>query len=207
MNKPIIIIGDGGHASVLLEILHAMERKVIGYTSPKERIELTHIRYLGTDEVINDLASDEVELVIGLGTINVTTHRKGLFEKFKNKGYAFTNVIHPSATLSPSVCLGEGTQIMAGAIVQTNVKLVDNIIINTGAIIDHDCNVKSHVHIAPGVTLSGNVYVGESCHIGVGATVIQGVAIGDNTLIGAGSVVITDIASNKKAYGVPAKEV
>lgn len=207
MNKPILIIGDGGHASVLIETLHAMERKIIGYTAPQKRIELTHPVYLGTDEVIDGFSPDEVELVIGIGTINVATCRKDLFEKFKNKGYIFTNVIHPSATLSPSVCLGEGTQIMAGAIVQMNVKLSDNIIINTGAIVDHDCNVESHVHIAPGVTLSGGVYVGESCHIGVGVTVIQEIAIGDNTLIGAGSVVVTDIASNKKAYGVPAKEV
>lgn len=207
MNKPIIIIGDGGHASVLIETLHAMERKIVGYTAPKERIELSDLVYLGADEIIEEYSPDEVELVIGLGTVNIATYRKFLYEKFKNKGYSFTNVIHPSAILSPSVCLGEGIQIMAGAIVQFNVELGNNTIINTGVIIDHDCKIKNHTHIAPGTTLSGGVIVKESCHIGTGVTVIQGIVIGNNTLIGAGSVVVTDIASNKKAYGVPAKEV
>ncbi|MDV6376982.1 acetyltransferase [Sporosarcina sp. GW1-11] len=207
MNKPIIIVGDGGHASVLIETLITLNKKILGYTAPKERKELFHLVYLGTDDVIESYCPNEVELVIGLGTVGVSTFRKELFESYKKKGYTFTSVIHPSANLSPSVKLGEGVQIMAGVIMQTNVNVFDNVIINTGVIIDHDCKVKSHTHIAPGTTLSGSVTVGQGCHIGTGSAVIQGISIGDGTLIGAGSVVVTTIGSNKKAYGVPAKEV
>ena len=42
--------------------------------------------------------------------------------------------------VSPSDANGTRVQIMAGAILQTNVSIADNTIINTGSIIDHDCN-------------------------------------------------------------------
>lgn len=37
MNKPLIIIGNGGHAAVLVEILIAQQRIIIGYTAPNEK--------------------------------------------------------------------------------------------------------------------------------------------------------------------------
>ncbi|WP_342508849.1 acetyltransferase [Sporosarcina sp. FSL K6-2383] len=207
MNKPVIIIGNGGHASVLVEILIAQQREIIGYTAPREGTDLFSLPYLRTDDVITNYNPEEIDLVLGLGTINISSQRKLIFEEYKARGFTFANVIHSMAIVSPSARIGQGVQIMAGAIIQTNVVLQDNVIINTGSIIDHGSTIGSHAHLAPGTTLSGGVSIGGSCHIGTGASIIQGIAVGNETLIGAGSVVVTDIESNKKAFGVPAKEV
>lgn len=207
MNKPVIIIGNGGHASVLVETLLIQQREIIGYTAPLEERSFFNLRYLGTDDAINDFKMDEVGLVLGLGTVHASTIRKNIFEQFKLKGFKFANVVHQSAIISSSTRLAQGVQIMAGVILQMNVSIGDNTIINTGSIIDHDCKVGRHVHIAPGSTLSGEVHVDEGCHIGVGTTIIQGITIGKETTIGAGSVVLKSIGGGKKAYGVPAKEV
>ncbi|MFZ0578744.1 MAG: acetyltransferase [Psychrobacillus psychrotolerans] len=207
MNKPIIIIGNGGHAAVLVEILVSQQRKIMGYTAPQEKKSFFNLPYLGTDDVIINYRSSEIELVLGLGTINISPLRKSIFEQFKKKGYLFASVIHSATIVSPSVQMGQGIQIMAGAIVQTNVVIGSNVIINTGSIIDHDGIIGSHAHIAPGSKISGGVSIGDGCLIGVGTSIIQGITIGNDSLVGAGSVVIKSIGNRKTAYGVPAKEV
>lgn len=207
MNKSLIILGNGGHASVLTEILLAQGQKIIGFTAPVAEENSFGLSYLGSDEMIYSYNTSEVELVLGLGMIKPSSVREKIYAHFKNKGYIYKSVIHPLAIIAQSVHLGEGVQIMAGAIVQTHTTIADNTIINTGALIDHDCQIGSHIHIAPGTKISGAVHIGHSTHIGTGTTIIQGVQIGEGCLIGAGSVVVKNIKDNVKAFGVPAKEV
>ncbi|WP_312504885.1 acetyltransferase [Lysinibacillus sp.] len=207
MSKPIIIIGNGGHASVLTEILVSQRERILGFTAPTIEKNSFSIPYLGNDEVIFNYSASDVELVLGIGMTRPSSLREKIFHNFYNKGYHFKSIIHPSAIIAPSVKLGQGVQIMAGVIIQTNTTIADNNIINTGALIDHDCQIEQHVHIAPGTKLSGTVYVRQGAHIGTGATIIQGMEIGSNCLIGAGSVVVKNIADGMTAFGVPAKEV
>lgn len=207
MNKALIIIGNGGHASVLTETLLAQGEKFIGFTAPSEEENAFQLRYLGKDDIVLQYSKNEIELVLGIGMIGPNSLRAKIYQHFIQLGYHFKTIIHPSAIIAPSVTLGEGVQMMAGIIAQTNVKIADNTIVNTGAQIDHDCSIGQHVHIAPGTVLSGAVTIGEGTHIGTSVTVIQNIMIGRNCLIGAGAVVVRNIADNKVAYGVPAKEV
>lgn len=207
MNKPVIIIGNGGHAGVLTEILQMQRVQILGFTAPEKEANSFGLTYLGEDQRILAYSLEEVELVLGIGTVNRSKSRKNLFHVFQQHGYSFKNVIHPTAILAPSVQIGECVQIMAGVILQTGVKIADNVIVNTGSIIDHDTQIAEHVHIAPGCTLSGGVQIGAYTHIGTGTTVIQSIKIGAECLIGAGAVVVKSIADGAVAYGVPAKEV
>ena len=206
-DKPVIILGNGGHASVLTEILQLQNRKIIGFTAPEQQVNLFNLLYLGNDEVIEQYDKSEINLVLGLGTIQISTIRKLIFKQFKSLGYNFASIIHPNVIISSTVNLAEGVQIMAGAIIQTHTKIADNTIINTGTIVEHDCIIGKHVHLATGVTISGSVEIGDSCHIGTASTIIQGISIGKNSLVGAGAVVISNIGDGKKVIGVPAKEV
>lgn len=207
MNKHVIVIGNGGHAAVLVETLLQQGRKIEGYTAPAKETNKFQLDYLGTDSVIASFSPEDVELVLGIGTVNRSSVRKTLFEEFKEMGYTFGKVIHDTAYIAPSVKLGEGVQIMAGVILQSHVEIADNTIINTGTIIDHDTKIFAHVHIAPGTNISGGVKIGEQTLIGTGTTIIQSIEIGKNCLIGAGSVVVKNITQDKRVYGVPAKEV
>lgn len=207
MNKPVIIIGNGGHASVLTEILIQQQIQIIGFTAPYFMENQFALEYLGMDEVIKNYNQHEIELVLGIGMLGPNSFREKLFMQFKQWGYSFKTIIHSSAILAPSVELEEGVQVMAGAILQTHVKIADNTIVNTGVIIDHDCKIAEHVHIAPGSKISGNVHIDTSTHIATGVTIINGIKIGSSSLVGAGAVVVKHVSSNKKVYGVPAKEV
>lgn len=207
MSKPVILIGNGGHAAVLSDILLQQKREIVGFTAPEEESNRFGFSYLGNDVVIDSYSPLKIELVLALGSVRVSTIRAVIFQRMKTKGYSFSSVIHPSAIISSYAEIGEGVQIMAGAIIQPFAKIADNTIINTSSVIEHDCEIGEHCHISPGVTLSGNVTVKNGTHIGTGTTIIQNIQIGRNVLIGAGSLLLKSVKDNGKVFGVPAKEV
>ena len=210
MDRPIIIIGAGVHAKVLLDALLLSGRKVLGLTefdNSKWDTSIWGIPVLGNDDCINKYNSEEIELVNGMGSVGSMEKRYNIFSFFKEKGYTFAKVIHPGALISPYSEILEGAQLLAGCVVNPGAVIGNNSIINTRASIDHDVRIGDHVHIAPGATVSGGVTIGDNVHVGTGASIIQSVSVGDNSLIAAGSVVISNVMAGAKVYGVPAKEV
>lgn len=209
MDYPVILLGAGGHAKVLLDTLLEQNVKILGVTIPnpdKGNKTFCDIPIIGNDDCIKNFNNKAVELVNGIGSVASTELRRKVYEKFKSWGYRFRNVIHSSAVVSYNSTLawGGGFQIMAGAVVNVGTFIDENTIINTRASIDHDCYIGKHVHIAPGTTLSGGVKIGDGTHIGSGSTIIQGVTVGKETVIGAGSLVLRDIGDKILAYGSPA---
>jgi len=206
---PIIILGSGGHAKVLIDVLRIRDIKVVGITSIELQDinkKLNGINVIGNDEAIFRYSPESVHLVNGIGYTGKTEKRRELFDFFKGKGYSFAGVIHPSAVVSLDVQMDEGVQVMAGAVIQTGSKIKKNTIINTKVSVDHDCVIGSHVHLAPGVTISGGVQVADDVHIGAGATIIQEIRIGKKCLIGAGSLVLNDVKDGVTVFGAPARE-
>ncbi len=205
--KPVIIIGAGDHAKVLLDILLEQKVNVIGLTdkSITKGTCIYGVSVIGDDSEILKYKTDEIELVNGIGSVGNTSIRQKVFNSLKEKGYVFRSVIHETAILSKRARLGEGVQLLAGAIVNTEAEIGDNTIINTKTSIDHGCIIGKHCHIAPGCVLSGCVTVGNGTHIGTGSSIIQGINIGSNVLVGAGSVVVNDVPDNVTVFGVPAK--
>ena len=208
MNKPVLILGAGGHAKVLIEALLQSGATLAGITDPDPDLagkKLLEVPVLGGDEVVGDFPQTEILLVNGLGSIGVPTARKGLFERFRAKGYRFATVIHPSAIVASDVELGEGVQVMAGVVIQPGSRVGCNTIINTRASVDHDCRIGNNVHIGPGATLSGGVSIDDDTHIGTGATIIQGIEIGTQSVVAAGSVVVKNVGNRTAVMGVPAR--
>jgi len=206
LDKPVIIIGAGGHARVLFDCLRLKGVNVLGMLD-KEGADNGNadLPIIGDDSAISAYPGDTVELVNGLGSVGNMNLRTGIFSRFKNLGYHFRSVIHPSAIIAHDCELGEGVQVLAGAVINTGTKIGADTIVNTGAIVDHECIVGSHVHIAPGGTLSGGIHIGDGTHIGTGATIIQGINIGSHALVAAGAVVVKNVPDGKKVKGVPAR--
>lgn len=209
MSLPVIILGAGGHSKVLIEALLVSSVVITGIVDPNQMLvgaKILGIPVLGGDNVVDKVPPSQVQLVNGLGSVGLPIIRQQLYNRFKGLGYNFATVVHPSAVVATDVVLGEGTQVMAGAVIQPGCRIGINSIINTCASVDHDCIIGDHVHISPGVTLSGGVAVGACSHIGTGATVIQGISIGSGCLVAAGAVVTKDITDGAKVRGVPARE-
>ena len=202
--KPVVLLGGGGHAAVVLDVLELNAVPVAGYLalSPSN----LDIPYLGDDSWLTNAAAADYQLALGVGSIRVSPLRQLLFERAKALGFAFISVIHPAATVSRRASLADGVQIMAGAVVQPGCQLAENVIINTCASVDHHGQLAAHVHIAPGARLSGDVCLERGCHIGTGAVVIQSVTLGADCLVAAGAVVTQSWPAGRRLKGVPARE-
>lgn len=207
---PVIVLGAGGHAKVLIDMLRLRGHEILGIAdADASKLGATHAgcRVIGGDDAVLQHDPGRIRLVNGVGSTGQPQARRRLFDEFRRRGYVFESVTHPSAVIAGDAVLEEGAQVMAGAVIQPGSRIGANAIVNTAASVDHDCTVGAHVHLAPGAVLSGNVRVGEGTHIGTGACVIQGIAIGENCVIGAGAVVLEDISAGMRAAGVPARGI
>lgn len=209
--KDLLLIGGGGHCrSILDSIKDNEEFNIVGILDSYKPIgEIVNgVEIIGRIEDAEILYKKGIKNVfIAIGSVGKTNLRKDLYSKLKGIGFEFPILKDKSTILSSNATIGEGTFIGKGVIINIDTKIGKNCIINSGTVIEHDCKIGDFVHLAPNCTLSGGVIVGESAHIGTSTSIIQYRTIGKNTLIGAGSVVVKDIGENKKAYGVPCKEV
>jgi len=203
VSKPLIILGSGGHAAVLLDILRQQNADVLALVSPdvnfSRRIFQGIKHYLNDDDVLV-FSPDDVQLVNGLGSLPGSSIREEISIKFKALGYQFKTVVAESAIVSPYAELGFGVQVMAGAIIQVGAIIGNDTIVNSGSIIEHDCNIGEYNHIAPGATLSGDVVTGHSVHVGTGASVIQGITLANHVLVSAGVPVTRDIQAETTVF-------
>jgi UDP-perosamine 4-acetyltransferase len=206
--KEIILLGAGGHASVVLNILKQYDNiDIIGFTDlnyPALKKYKGH-KILGTDKKLSDIYKNNqaTHAFISLGSTCNNQLRKNLFNIIIDLGYKSLNIIHKNSVIAENIKLGTGNLISSGVNINPDVIIGNNNIINTGSIIEHGTKIGDHVHVAPGSILAGNVKVGNLSHIGLGARVIEGINIGKNCLIGAGAVIIEDVPDNSVVVGVP----
>lgn len=202
---PLILLGAGGHAKVLLSIARSLDRSILGVCDPQLFSSgVKHWRgldVLGGDEALLQFDRRNVLVVNCIGQTVGSAARRKVYERVAAAGYRFATLVHPAAWVDSSVVLGEGVQVMAGSIIQADSVIGENSIINTRSAVDHDCVVGAHSHVAPGATLCGCVSVGDRCFIASGATVIQGIVIGSDAVIGAGSVLVRDVAPESIVLG------
>lgn len=202
---PLVLIGGGGHAKVVLSLARALGRDVVGVCDPVLAREGTacwrDVPVLGEDGALDRLPPDRVALMLGIGQLATDTLRERLYAFWRARGYGFPALVHPAAWVAPGVELGEGAQVMAGAIIQPGCKIGENSLVNTRASVDHDCRIDRDVHVAPGATLCGSVTVEAGVFIGAGATVIQGVRIGGRAVVGAGVTLVRDLRSKTTILG------
>lgn len=209
LDKPVVMIGAGGHATVLADILLRQGETIVAVIDPdvlKER-SIFHqlvkdgvIRHHRQDSDIELFPPESVYLVNGVGMMPASTVRKCLDQAFLAQGYKFAMVIADSAEVSPYAILDSGVQVLAGAIIQAGARIGAHSIINTFALVEHDSVIGKYNHLAPRATVCGQVITGDDVFIGAGATVIQGISLGDRVIVGAGAILTKDLTKDCIAY-------
>lgn len=198
----VLILGAGGHAKVVADILLSQGLEVTGYLDDDPQTWNTkplNVPVLGSSDTFPELAQHRI--VIGIGSNAI---RQRLAAQL-GEDMRWCNALHPRAIIAESVKLGLGVVVAAGAIINPDTVIGDHVIINTAASVDHDCEVGAFCHIGPGTHLGGGVKVGQGTLIGIGATVHPYCTIGKNVIVGAGAVVVNDIPDNITVVGVPAR--
>lgn len=209
MLKPLVIIGAGGHASVLVDILRQQKRNIVAIVSPD--IDYHYEVFSGIERFVDDndvlkFKKESVKLVNGIGVLPNNNLRSLIYDKFVGLGYEFETVIAGNSIVSRYAKLQKGVQIMSGVVIQTGTVIGENTIVNTGVIVDHDCKIGRDNHLAPGAVLCGAVSSKERVHFGTGCNVIQCVTIGNDAVIGAGVAVTKNIAAFTTCYPARGEE-
>lgn len=203
MNQAVIIIGASGHGKVVADIVEKSGDQVLGFLDDNLVFLDTFVGFpiLGKTEKYKEYPDKAYVVAIGNPAI-----RKKIVQKLNN--VTWYTAIHPTAVISNlDTIIGEGTVIMANAVVNAGARIGNHCIINTGAIVEHDNQLADYVHVSVGAKLAGTVKVESSTWIGIGASISNNVSICGDCMIGAGAVVVKDINGAGTYVGIPAKKV
>jgi sugar O-acyltransferase (sialic acid O-acetyltransferase NeuD family) len=207
VERRILILGAGGHAKVVIDIVETAELgTIVGILdddSRKHGAQVLGYTVLGGRDALNGLLADRP--LYGLAAIGDNRIRKDAVDWFVRSGGRLLNAIHSRACVARSAKIGGGSVVMAGAVINPDATIGSNVIVNTGSIVEHDCMVGDHAHLAPSSVLCGGVEIGEGAFIGVGAKIVPGVQVGNWAIVGAGATVLAAIPVGAVAVGVPAR--
>ena len=208
MAKHTALIGGGGHALSLLDILPS-SAEVAGYVdlSPTPILEGT-VPYLGDDEAFEATCpSSDWQIIVTLvsGSDCSLATRRRVIERYAP--YHSPVTVAPSAIVSPSATLGAGTAVFHRAVVNAATSIGRHCVVNTGAIVEHGCAIGDNVFIGPGAVICGGVTIGDDTYIGAGAVVKPCMKIGSGCVIGAGGVVVSPLPPGGTYVGIPAKKL
>lgn len=203
MARDVIIIGAGGHAKVIADIVLCSGDNLIGFLDDNiERNAVVYKNYKVIGNISDSTEYRDKYYVVAIGD-NYT--RAKIAKKYSD--LKWHTAIHPKAVVADTARIGDGTVVMAGAVINPDTIIGEHCIINTSCSIDHDNNIGDYVHVSPRACLAGTVVVGKCSWVCAGSTVINNVNITNDVVIGAGAVVVKDINENGVYIGVPARRV
>lgn len=206
-DKPVVIIGDGGHAKVVLDACRAAGLPVagvIGLLAPSAHAFLD-APACGGEALLDDPAFIAAHhFLIGVGLQDV---RRKLQARLDRAGAILATVIHPAAIVSPYANLGAGGFAAAGAVINAGADIGRSAILNTGCSVDHDARLGDLCQVGPGARLTGGASCGDCVVIGAGAVILPKITLGPGAVVGAGAIVIDDAPANATLVGNPARIV
>ena len=205
----LAIYGEGGLGHEVLDLVLRIQKgenqiieSIFFIVDDSDKSEYMSYPIVDFEEIKRKYKPGEIEFIIALGE---PEHRKRLYERVKNEGYGFKTLIHPSANISPSASIGEGTIIQYCTSISSDTKIGDNCFFQASALIGHDCLIRDHCVVSSHVAISGHVSIGEKTYIAPGVMVKDRVNIGFDSVIGMGAIVQRDIPDNVIALGNPAR--
>lgn len=196
MSEQVIIIGAGGHAKVVEDIIKLSGDIVFGFLDD----DTSKSGVLG--KVSECIKYSDKSFIIAIGSNAVRKKIASLYPKLK-----YYTAIHPTAIIADNAEIGKGTVIMAKAVVNPCAVIGSHCIVNTAAIVEHDNIIGDYVHISPNAVLCGTVIVGDRSYIGAGSVVKNNISITDDVVIGCGGSVVKNVVESGTYVGVPVRKL
>ena len=188
-----LIIGDGGHAFEVSELIDFILGKASTRLNQKE--ELLHLQ---------DGDVSESNLFVGIGNPEI---RVKILERWSGHLDCFPILQHPKTYVSKSSRISNGCILQFGVVLSSFALLGSGVLLNWNSTVGHHTEIGSGTVVNPGAAISGHCEIGSGVLIGTGARVLEGVTIGSSAIIGAGAVVTKNVPAGKCFVGVPAREI
>ncbi|MRR56875.1 MAG: acetyltransferase [Deltaproteobacteria bacterium] len=205
MTERVFVFGASGHGKVVIDTVRraGYDNAIVVDDDPQCRGGcVLGIAVVGTRD---NLLEYRCPNLVGIVAIGSNRSRLAVAHWLTEQGFRFLKVIDPTATVSSSALIGEGSLVVAHGVVNAEAHIGKHVIVNTAATVDHDCIVDDGVHLGPGVHLCGGVHIGEGAFIGAGSVVVPGVRVGPWAVVGAGSTVLADLPAGVRAAGSPCR--
>lgn len=184
MSKKIVLVGAGGHAKSLIDVIELENRfRILGLIDNAKKGDVLGYKILGGDEILKEIKSECANAIVAVGQIKSAKTRILLFNKLKALGFDLPVIISPLAYVSKHASIGAGTAVMHCACINAGARVGENCIINTKALIEHDAVVGNNCHISTASVINGDAVVGDGVFFGSNATAKNGVIIEQNLLI------------------------
>jgi sugar O-acyltransferase (sialic acid O-acetyltransferase NeuD family) len=208
----VVIIGAGELGREIAWVLedsnlYQPRWNVLGFIEHGISLQGTNVQQL---PVLGDDAWAEANLptnVRGVCAVGDPHLRAAVVKRYKAGGRRFCSVVHPSIRWSHDSTVGEGTVLMPGTSVTTNVRIGSHVVVYVNCSLTHDNVVGDFCNLSPGCQLAGRVTLEDGVDLGTGVCIIPGRRVGAWSVVGAGSVIIRDIPPHVTAAGVPCKVI
>ena len=173
--EKLLLVGAGGFGRVVLE--HASGIYDCAFLDDGEAKVVD-----GVPVIVKtyDMAAFYPEYKMLLVTIGNNKLRERLYKQAAEIGYAFPNIIHPSAYVSPHAHIGTGCVILNNAVIQNNARCGDGCILNPGVELHHDSSIGSYCLIYTNSVVRSLTHVGDRVWIGSNATVSTSASVQDD---------------------------
>jgi sugar O-acyltransferase (sialic acid O-acetyltransferase NeuD family) len=210
VHPPVLLIGAGGHAKVILEEFKSLwDFRAVLSDAPLSRRQIAYFKVHGLDVLIESdavldafLAHGVNHAVVAVGDNDV---RLQIAESLLQKGFHVPSLIHPDAKIASTAEVSPtGVQILAGAHVGASAVVGAHTILNHAAIVEHDATLSNAVHVAPQAVVLGGASLATGTLLGCHATVLPNVQVLAKAQIGAGAVVTQNIDQEGVYVGIPA---
>ncbi len=204
--KKVIIVGAGGHAAELVDYMIYMNQSsnadqdwdVLGLIDDSESNYDAYdynFPYLGA---INDhIVNSDATYIMGIANMK---YRRNIIEQLIEKGAQFTNLIHPTALISPSAKIGIGCVISHNVSVGPKAIIRDFNLINSRCTIGHDSKIGNYNFLSPQVVTGGFAEMGDENFIGTNAAILPAIILGNHNTIAAGMIVDRKVEDNATVF-------
>jgi len=201
MTQRFVVVGAGGFALEVADLLMVLGHQVVAYFDEAGAAR----QPLAVPAPVTDVWPREGvdAAAIAVGDCAARARLYGL----SAERYAVPTLVHPSASVSPSASLGNGTLVMQNVVVNAMSHIGADTLVNVGCCVAHGCRVGAHSHLGPSTNVGGGSDIGERVFCGTGATVLPGMRIGEGATLGAGAVAVHDVPPGQTWVGVPARHL
>lgn len=211
MSRPLVILGSGGGAHDILDIVEALNAEaptweLLGFLDDTRPAGSRHLglQVLGGLPAASRLPAT-VRFLNAIGSDRSYRDRAAILDTTGVGPDRFATLVHPGASASRRAHLGRGVCVAFGASIGGGCEVGDHVTLGPRTVVGHDAAIGEATIIAPGAVVSGGVRVGRGCYIGAGSVIRQQLDIGDGSLVGMGAVVTRDVPARQVVVGNPAR--
>lgn len=186
MKKKLLLVGAGGFGRMVAEQVMLQYNCAFVDAGQDVGTEICGIPVVGKISDLPKLRTSYKLLVVGIGN---NQFRAQVYEKAKELGYAFPNIVAISAYISPYSKMGCGCVMLQNACVQNGASVGDGVLLNAGAEVHCDAELGNYALvytnsvIRTGAAVGSYVRIGSNCTICNNATVPDDADIPDCTAV------------------------